>query len=304
MNILKKYFKSIITSGGKTRRILGINERNLHYVYLHNPRRHFPLADDKLKTKEVLKKSGVPTPKTYLSYRYFFELQNLEEELSPYSDFVIKPSRGAGGNGIIVITGKKGKYWIGPGGKTYDIDSFRKHLSDIIFGVFCHDLHDTAVVEERLIQHPDVIDLSPLGLADVRVILFQNKLALAMIRIATEASDGKANLHQGGIGIGIDLETGRTTHAILEGQQITVHPDSGDSLIDIAIPYWSEILRISQLAAEAVPLKYLGVDVAVTERGPVLLEINVRPGLAIQNANQQGLKKILEENPFFRGLSS
>ncbi len=262
------------------------------------------MADDKLKTKEVLKNSGVPTPKTYQSYRYFFELQNLEQDLAPYDDFVIKPSRGAGGNGIIVVVGRKGNQWIGPGGKTHDIASFRKHFSDIIFGVFCHDLHDTAVVEERLIQHPDVINLSPLGLADVRVILFQNEPALAMIRIATEASDGKANLHQGGIGIGIDLETGRTNYAVLDGQQITQHPDSGDSLIDVAIPYWTEILRISRLAAEAVPLKYLGVDIAVTERGPVLLEINVRPGLAIQNANQRGLKKILEDGPSLRSLMS
>jgi hypothetical protein len=153
------------------------------------------------------------------------------------------------------------------------------------------------VVEERLIQHPDIIELSPLGLADVRVILFQNEPTLAMIRIATQKSDGKANLHKGGIGIGIDLESGRTNHAIIEGQQITAHPDSGISLLEIAIPHWEEILRISRLAAEAVPLKYLGVDIALTERGPVLLEINVRPGLAIQNANQRGLKKILEDSP-------
>ncbi|HEY0719986.1 MAG TPA: sugar-transfer associated ATP-grasp domain-containing protein [Gammaproteobacteria bacterium] len=274
--------------------VLAMNQRNLNFIYPHNPRRHFPLADDKLLTKELMVKAGVPVPATYASYSSFYELRNLEQELSGYGDFVIKPSKGSGGGGIIVITSRQGSNWIGPSGKRYSITELRKHISDIIFGVYSFDLSDRVIIEERVQQNEEMTQLSPTGLADVRVILFNHHPVLSMTRIPTLASQGRANLHQGAIGIGINMESGTTTHAILNNEPITAHPDTGLALIGRQIPYWSDILRISRLAAEAVPLKYLGVDISISKKGPVLLEINVRPGLQIQNANLTGLRHRLE----------
>ena len=272
------------------RAVLGMNQRNLHCIYPHNPRRHFPLADDKLRTKTLLQTAGVPVPVTYRVYRYFYELSDLKSDLLKYNDFVIKPARGSGGGGIVVIAGRDGDDWLGPGGRRYTLDELRKQISDIIFGVYSFDLSDAAVIEERVLQHAQMTILSPFGLADVRVILLQNQPVLAMSRIPTRASDGRANLHQGAVGLGIDLETGRTTHAILKNEPLRAHPDTGEALIDRVIPHWPEIMHIARRAAAAVPLKYLGVDIGVSDHGPVLIEINVRPGLQIQNANLVGLR--------------
>lgn len=278
----------------RARAVLSMNQRNLRFIYPYNPRRHFPLADDKLRTKELMREVGVPVPATYRTYSYFYELQHLESDLSAHADFVIKPSKGSGGGGIVVIAGRQGPYWAGPGGRRYAVDALRKHISDVIFGVYSFDLADSAIVEERVRQHAEMSVLSPFGLADVRVILFQDEPMSAMTRVPTRASDGRANLHQGAVGIGIDLATGITAHAILHNEPVETHPDTGEPLLGRALPFWDEVLRVARLAGRAVPLKYLGVDISISPTGPVLLEINVRPGLQIQNANLAGLRARLE----------
>jgi len=278
----------------KAATVLSMNRRNLDYIYTRNERRHFPLADNKLLTKEVLVAAGVRMPKTYRTYSYFYELRNLERDLGEYHDFVIKPAQGSGGNGIIVIVGRSGQDWLGISGKVYTVYDLQKHITDIIFGVYSFDLGDRAIIESRITQHPEMEALSPLGLADVRVIMCDDFPVMSMTRVPTKQSDGKANLHQGAVGVAIDIATGITTHARFLGQSVDKHPDSGIPLLGRTLPYWQEIIELAQLAAKAVPLKYLGVDISVSPDGPQLLEINVRPGLEIQNVNSRGMLSVLQ----------
>ena len=275
--------------------VLSMNRRNLHYIYTRNQRKHFPLADDKLLAKEVLVAAGVRMPETYLTYSYFYELRNLENELDAYHDFVIKPAQGSGGNGIIVIVGRSGRNWLGISGKIYTLYDLKKHISDIIFGVFSFDLGDRAIIESRIIQHAEIQELSPLGLADVRVIMCDDMPVMSMTRIPTRKSEGKANLHQGALGIAIDIANGITTHGSFLGEPIDRHPDSNIQLIGRTMPFWPEIIELAKRAARAVPLKYLGVDISISPDGPQLLEINVRPGLEIQNVNERGMLEILSD---------
>ncbi len=274
--------------------VLSMNMRNLGYIYPHNARRDFPVANDKLLCKEILAPLGVPLAKTHFSYRYFYELQNLAGDLGSLDEFVIKPSKGSAGNGILVIAGREGEAWIGINGRRYSLSQLKRHISDIVFGVYSFDNKDAAIIEQRVVQHPDINVLFDRGLADVRIIMFQHQLVQTMSRVPTLASDGKANLHQGAVGLGLDPESGRCTHAMLKGVPISHHPDSGAPLLDAVIPFWDEILLHSKRIAEAVALKYLGIDIAISEQGPVLLEINARPGLEIQNVNRRAIRPLLE----------
>jgi alpha-L-glutamate ligase-like protein len=276
-------------------RVLGMNRRNLGYVYRCNPRNFLPLADDKVLTKEVLGRAGVPVPATLGIYRHFFELRRLGESLAPYEEFVIKPARGRGGGGIVVVTGRKQANWTGISGRVLTVVELRRHIIDIIFGVYSFELTDAALVEERVHQHPDMEALSPLGLADVRVILFQNQLVLAMVRVPTRKSEGRANLHRGGLGIDLDLESGTTGRALHGRLEVHRHPDTGAVLSGRTVPFWEEVLQISRLAAAAFPLKYIGIDIAIGVTGPMVLEINARPGLEIQNVTGRGLQALLAE---------
>jgi len=114
---------------------------------------------------------------------------------------------------------------------------------------------------------------------------------MAMLRLPTRESDGKANLQQGAIGVGIDLATGVTTTAV-QGKNKVIEYLPGTRLLlsGIRIPYWKDILTLAVRAQEISKLGFLGADVAIDrDRGPVFLELNARPGLSIQLANLDGL---------------
>jgi len=209
---------------------------------------------------------------------------------------VIKPAKGSGGGGIMVIVRRDETYWYSVGGKAYDIEDIRRHLCDIIFGVYSFGLRDEVIIEKRILQHQAIDEITQQGLADVRLIVHQGKPVLSMIRLPTRASDGRANLHQGAIGVGIDVASGTTVHATFKGEPIEIHPDTGVNLLGRTIPYWNDIVSTGVAISEIMPLKYLGIDIAVSIEGPMVLEINVRPGIEIQNVNASGMRKILQNN--------
>lgn len=295
MRALLRFFTDLEATRERAAKVLSMNRRNLHFIYTRNDRKNFPLADDKLLAKEALVPAGVRMPETYRVYSYFFELNDLEKDLGPHHDFVIKPAQGSGGNGIIVIVGRSGKDWLGISGKVYTAFDLQKHITDIIYGVYSRDLGDRAVIESRIVQHPVMAELSPLGLADVRIIMLDDEPVMSMTRIPTRQSEGKANLHQGALGVAIDIATGVTTSGRFLGQAVERHPDSGIPLLGRTMPYWPEIIELAKKTARAVPLKYLGVDISIAPDGPLLLEINVRPGLEIQNVNGLGMLPKLQE---------
>lgn len=264
--------------------VLGINRRNLDFVRTRNRRADFPLADDKLRTKQALAAAGIPTPETLTTFAGFHELATVAERLVPHDSFVIKPSQGHGGMGVMVVAGRDGDHLRTAGGRLVAPDQLRRHVADIIFGVFTLDKPDVAMVEPRLIPHPFFAALYPDGLSDLRLIMVDEVPVLSMIRVPTRASDGRANLHQGGLGLGVDLEDGTIYRAWHFGHTVETHPDTGERVLGRQVPAWERILEIAGATARALPLKYLGLDIVVDrDRGPMILEVNVRPGLEIQN---------------------
>ena len=118
---------------------------------------------------------------------------------------------------------------------------------------------------------------------------------MAMIRLPTHLSDGKANLHLGAVGVGIDLSQGVTLQGVQGIEVVESHPDTGNRLAGLEIPHWDRILKMSAECFEMTGLGYLGVDLVLDQRhGPLILELNARPGLAIQIANGTGLRSRLE----------
>lgn len=276
--------------------ILGINARSADYLGL-NKKSARKRADDKLLTKRMLKKAGVPHPKLLGTIRDVkdaraFKWTKLKE------GFAIKPVQGFGGQGILLIkrAGKEeGSFFTVDGRKIYTEDLII-HALDIVEGKYSHNnLPDSAMIEERIKIHPKFKKLAMGGAPDVRVIVYNRIPVMAMLRLPTDESKGKANLHQGAIGLGIDIATGITTHGVYKNQSVKFFPDTNKKVNGIAIPYWNKILRMAVETQMVSELNYLSVDMLIDEeKGPVVLELNDQPGLSIQLANMAGLRRRLE----------
>jgi alpha-L-glutamate ligase-like protein len=276
--------------------ILGMNRRNAACILDHNPRARFPLVDDKLRMARLCQNIGVPTPELYTEISSYAMLRHLPDLLGERADFVIKPNRGSAGRGVLVVVGRDGRDYRRHNGERLRLDALRQHLSDILSGMYSlGGQPDSAIVQQRIRLHPAFASITYKGIPDVRVILYRNEPAMAMLRLPTKASNGRANLHQGGIGTGVDLETGLTHHAVQRNRFVEHHPDTGRPVVGMRVPYWDEVLDMSRRVARAVGLGYIGVDIVVDEdAGPMLLEANARPGLAIQIANGRGLMPQLQ----------
>lgn len=283
----------------KSSGLLGMNARNLEYIRPYNRKKGMRVADDKLLCKRVLKKNNLGVSDLIAKIRSHEELEQFDWSKLPNS-FALKPNRGFGGGGILVVYArKKGRddAWVKADGSVVTVDDLKSHISNILDGSFSlANTPDIAFFEERLKLLKLFKPYTYKGIPDIRVIVFNQVPVMAMLRLPTKASDGKANLQQGAVGVGIDLATGTTTTAILgKGQIIEYVPGTRLVLSGIKIPYWKEILRMSVEAQRLSGLGFLGADISIDrERGPVILELNARPGLSIQLANLSGLKERLK----------
>jgi len=280
---------------GVTKEILGMNARNFLYIRRYNRPTAKHRADDKLATKELLVKSRLATPKLLAAFHTTDDIKNFQWKL-PHTGFVIKPARGYGGGGILVVKSWDNKVAVTAGGERYTKKQLQSHLYDIFDGAYSLQFLPDRAYIESLVEPSDLFEkISPLGVPDIRVIVFHKIPVMAMLRVPTIESKGKANLHLGAVGIGIDILTGMTTHAIYKGRRITYFPDTTRKTSGIAIPQWQDILLLASRAVAASQLGYGGADIVIDEKkGPLILEINARPGLAIQNANLTSLRTRLE----------
>lgn len=282
-----------------SRKLLGMNSRNLEFIRPFNRLKAKRLADDKLLSKRILKKNGIAVPNLIAKIRTIEDLENFDWQSLP-SSFALKPNRGFGGEGIIVVYGKKkgrDDAWIKADRSLITTDDLRSHIRNILDGTFSlSNTPDIAFFEERLQLLKLFKPYAYKGIPDIRVIVFNKVPIMAMLRLPTKESGGKANLQQGAVGVGIDMATGVTTTAIQgKNKFIEKIPGTRLSTSGIRIPYWKDILMLAAKTQEISNLGFLGVDIAIDkDHGPVILELNARPGLSIQVANLAGLTERLK----------
>lgn len=279
--------------------ILGLNARNQEYLRRFNTSRGKKIADSKLLTKTTLRKHKIPVPRLYKAISTEKEL--LRFDFAQLEDnYVIKPNNGLGGEGIIVVEsgGTYAGEWITADGSRVTVEDLRLHVEDILEGRFSmDDTADMAFIEERVRIHPAFEKYTYHGTPDIRVIVYNNVPVMAMLRIPTKDSGGRANLFQGAIGVGVDIASGVTTHAIQYADEVDFVPGTRRKLRGIQIPEWDRVLELAILCQKATGLGYLGADLvlqpSVKNPGktlPKVLELNAQPGLKIQLCNKDGLR--------------
>lgn len=278
----------------RANQILGMNARNLEYVSRHNSLADKKFADDKIFTKNFLSSRGIGVAKLFHVIKKHSQVT--PEFLAALPEaFVLKPNRGFGGGGIHVFIEKRKGKWITPSGEKFDKEALYRHCIEILDGKYSiSGVRDSVIFEEVLVAHPDFRRLTEVGLPDVRVIVFNRVPVLAMLRVPTDESDGKANMELGAYGMGIDLSTGKTTGAAYHSQFLKKLPNS-EPTIGFEIPFWDEILLSAARIQHTTGIGFLGCDFVVTSSGVKVLEVNARPGLKIQIANRTPLKPRLKK---------
>lgn len=285
-----------IARGLRANGVIGINERNAEYTLVYNPRDRYPLVDDKLLTKQYAEKAGVAVPPLYGVIEIQRQVKDLPDMLRPHAEFVVKPCRGSQGDGIVVVTGRSRNQYEVADGTFMNDEEMEFHVSNILSGIFSlGGQPDKALIEYRVLFDPVFKEVTYRGVPDVRIIVFLGVPVMAMVRLPTRMSRGKANLHQGAVGTGVDMATGVTTSAVCRDRLVDTHPDTGNPVAGVAIPNWERLLDIAARSYELTGLGYQGIDIVLDSvRGPLVLELNARPGLAIQLANRAGLGKRLD----------
>ena len=284
-------YRSLASQG-----VLGLNKRNGDYILKFNPRRLYPLVDDKLKTKRLALQAGIAVPQLYGVIETQHDIRRLADIVRDRPEFALKPAHGSAGDGIVVIAGRSASRYRTISGMLLDDGFVAHHLSNAINGQFSLGGVPDVVIVEYMVRFSALFErVSFQGVPDVRVIVFRGYPVMAMVRLPTRISNGKANLHQGAVGAGIDLATGATLDGVIGTEVVTHHPDTANPVAGVQIPDWDTILEISARCYELTGLGYIGVDVVLDrDLGPLVLELNARPGLAIQIANGQGLLRRLE----------
>jgi len=267
-----------------------MNRRNVKYIARFNDRKNFPLVDNKLKTKLIAEAAGIAVPVLLDTIRYQSELRDLHMRLEKYSKFVVKPAQGSGGRGILVIIDRDGDHFIKPSGEYLELGDIHRHISNILSGLYSLGGKYDVAMMEALVEFDPVFDrYSFEGVPDIRVVMYKGFPAMAMLRCSTRESDGKANLHQGAVGVGIDIATGHALNAVQHDTPVVRHPDTKYNFSQLQVPHWEKILYLAASCYEITDLGYLGVDIVLDKnRGPLILELNARAGLAIQIANDEG----------------
>src|SRR5690606_27413261 len=165
-----------------------------------------------------------------------------------------------------------------------------RHISNILAGLFSLGGKTDFAVVESLIKVDDAFrQFTHEGVPDLRVIVFRGFPVMSMMRLSCASSKGKANLHQGAVGVGISMDSGAAVRAVQSGRPVNHHPDTKQALSELVVPQWIAMLELACACYDMTGLGYLGVDLVLDKtRGPLLLELNARPGLSIQVANDAG----------------
>ena len=266
----------------KRKGVLGMNQRNAGLISRWNPRKLYPLVDDKLTTKQLAEKAGISVPPLYGVVRAYHELHHLFARLADYQDFVVKPAHGSGGNGILVISGRSGQQFIKASGQEISYEDLEYHVSNAISGMYSlGGQPDQAMIEYRVAFDPLFEHVAYRGVPDIRTLVYRGVPVMAMVRLPTQASDGRRTCTRGqwvSVSTWPPGKTMRRCSAATHASRASRHRPP---LAGLAIPGWQELLVHGRALLRAhragLPRRRRGARRA---HGPMMLELNARPGLA------------------------
>lgn len=155
------------------------------------------------------------------------------------------------------------------------------------------------IIERGLAQHADEEALYPNSVNTIRVLTMLDVrnggdpfIAAAVQRIGCRRSEPADNWTRGGLSARVNLDTGQLSKATrLPDEDVkewfSTHPDTGAQIEGVTVPYWREIHDLVMHSAKVLSfMEYVGWDIVVTPKGPVVLEANINTGLNVLQSHE------------------
>jgi hypothetical protein len=252
------------------------------------------LFEDKEVCQQLCEAAGLDIPVCYCildpNDDYKAKIREIFKE-NTARRIIIKPVRGSAGRGIVIAYVTGDRIMVRSGNEERALENFT--------------LESRAIVQEIIIQQAQIAKISSSSLNTVRVLTLLTRQQDVII-LGTSMRFGVAgsyvdNWSAGGVALGVDKETGRLLKFAFDkkGNSHTHHPSSGIKFDGFQVPRWNEIINLAIKTQRLFPYyMLLGMDIAVSDKGPVLIEINAFPDLVFQEQTSGPLLKdnrILEE---------
>lgn len=244
---------------GAQRRTYITRGQSDRFVKLLNPRENWHILEDKV---EFLKRFDGFHGRAWIDLREC-DCDAFARFCHEYKKIVVKPLDGTCGKGIEFIEISDNSEIVG----LYDMLKAGKQY----------------LVEELIVQHPDISRIYPLSVNTLRLVTIRNHDMVHVVFSSMRIGNGLRvdNLNSGGMAVIVDMDTGKisTPGADKAGKAFTVHPATNVELVGCTIPLYREAVDMVKRAAMQIPeMGYIAWDVAITETRPLIIEANHFPG--------------------------
>ena len=255
------------------------------------------IFDDKSVCEQLCTGIGVQMPSSFgtiephteykKKLRFIFKKHKLQK-------IIIKPILGHAGRGILLVQKSDNFIKVNDGLVWTSLENFQ--------------LNTKAVVQEVISQHSEISKMSKNSVNTIRVLTLYTKTEeVIIVSSSMRFGVGEAfvdNWSAGGVAVGVDHNQGRLKEIAYDkfGNQYTIHPTSGITFKNFKIPYWDQILDMAtKVQRFCYFYKLIGMDIALSQNGPVLIEVNANPDLVFQ---EQTSGPLLKDNRVLKEFDS
>lgn len=164
---------------------------------------------------------------------------------------------------------------------------------------FFNSIKEETICEEYICQHEKLSSLNPNSVNSIRIVSLLSDNDITFISASLKSGGHKTsfvdNMHSDGVGANVDIGTGVVTGVGYDYNNNTYiyHPVTGTQIVGFSIPFWTETLELIKRTHADVPeCPLIGWDVAITDKGPEIIEINGAPGPKLMQLMDQKPKRL------------
>lgn len=262
------------------------------------PSKYNILIDDKILFHDIMRQYGLPVPHRYFTFRNnvfrdgtsLLSDEDVNDIIASVTDerIFVKRFTGGAASGVSIFV-RKGFGFVDADGDNVSANMIRRKYANQDF------FFEKQIKQERVLSqfNPDTVNT-------IRVLTYNNKIISASVRFGGKG-DYIDNVSKGGVAVSLDIETGQLGkygQRMYDAARYDEHPDSRLKFDGVVVTQWPEVKEVVERSMTFLPYyKSVGYDVATTDSGPIIIEINTGAGIGLsQMGKEYGLRKAFRED--------